>query len=130
MKHAAFIFLLPWCMVSCTKDKALAPVQSVVCDTVQPGYARCIQPILKAYCYVCHSDSASAGGSTAFDIENFGSLKTYLMLYYHNDSIYGSKFMHVIEQTQGVIYMPPTGKLPANDIALLQAWINTGAPQN
>ena len=38
--------------------------------------------------------------------------------------------MHVIEQSQGVVRMPPTGKIPQNDISLVNSWILAGAPEN
>ncbi len=118
-------------LFSCAKDKALPPVVTdMACDSVNPSYRTCIQPLFKMECYACHSDSASENGTIAFDLENYSALKTYLNYYYRGDSIYGSKFMSVIGQRIGVIHMPPSGPIPPSDINLIQAWVNNGAPDN
>lgn len=115
---------------NCKHETTLQPLVPVVCDTLHVSYNLCIKPIFINNCYACHSDSASQNGNIAFDIENFSSLKLYLNNYYHNDSIYGSKFLHIIEQTTGVIYMPPIGKLSQDNIDLVNKWLVAGAPEN
>ena len=115
---------------ACAKDKTANLAMPITCDSVNISYKNCIQPVFNSYCYQCHSDSASQNGTIAFDLETFAPLKTYLNLYYQNDSIYGSKFLHVIEQTSGVIYMPPTGKLPQQNITEINWWLKAGAPYN
>jgi hypothetical protein len=97
---------------------------------VHVSYTSCIKPIFITHCYDCHSDSVSQGGSLGFDIENFTLLKTYLTYYYHNDSIYGSKFMREINHQQGVLVMPPSYKMPDSSIVLIKYWIELGAPEN
>jgi hypothetical protein len=57
-------------------------------------------------------------------------LKTYLNYYYHNDSIYGSKFMREINQQSGVLVMPPSYKMSDSDILVIKYWIDRGAPDN
>jgi hypothetical protein len=119
-------------ITGCTKDKALRPSGNITlqCDSIAPSYNNCIKPVFKYYCYQCHSDSASLNGSIAFDIEDFAQLKTYMNLYYRNDSIYGSKFSHIIEGSIGVIPMPPSGRIPASKISLINQWIEQGAVEN
>ena len=124
-------FLLLLLLNGCSKDKALSATVTVsTCDTAHVGYLLCVKPVFKNYCYPCHSDSASQNGNIAFDIENFNSLKNYLALYYHNDSIYGSKFLNEIEQTPGIIHMPPTGKIPDTDIYIINKWLQNGGLYN
>lgn len=132
LQRRIFSILLLVIIQSCTKDKTPHPIDNTpaVCDTLNASYAACIKPVFKTYCYQCHSDSASQNGTIAFDIETFSSLKFYLNNYYHNDSIYGSKFYHIIAQTPGVIRMPPTGKLPDEDLTVVLHWLQRGAPQN
>ena len=129
----AFVIVFIACctLYSCAKDKALPPVVvPPTCDSLNPSYTTCIQPIFKDWCYACHSDSASVNGTIAFDMENFNSLKTYLNYYYRGDSIYGSKFMAIISHKLGVIPMPPSGNVPQSNIDLIQAWVNKGALSN
>ena len=115
----------------CTKDKTIPAFQNNnICDTTNVSYAFCIKPVLKNYCYPCHSDSASQNGNIAFDIENFTSLKNYLTFYYHNDSIYGSKFLNELEQTPCIIHMPPTGKIPDAEIYIINKWLQNDGPDN
>jgi mono/diheme cytochrome c family protein len=100
------------------------------CDSLHASYKNCVKPIFVANCYSCHSDTASQGGTIAFDIENFVQLKNYLNYYYHNDSIYGSKFLREINQQTGVLQMPPSYKIEDSDIAIVRYWIANGAPDN
>ena len=117
---------------SCSHEPIPTPANhnSVICDTLNVKYSTCVQPIFKNNCYQCHSDSASQHGVIAFDIENFTSLKFYLNNYYHNDSIYGSKFMSVIGYRLGVVHMPPDYQMPATEIGVVQKWVDNGALDN
>jgi hypothetical protein len=127
----AFCIIAFILLVSCTRDHAdlLVPT-GLTCDTLHVSYRSCIKPIFVTHCYDCHSDSVSQGGSLGFDVENFTTLKTYLTYYYHNDSIYGSKFMRAISHQQGVLVMPPSYQMPDSSIALIKYWIELGAPEN
>lgn len=117
--------------VSCTRDHADSMIpRGLTCDSLHVSYKHCIKPILILHCYDCHSDSVSQGGSLGFDVENFTTLKTYLSYYYHNDSIYGSKFMREIRHQSGVLVMPPSYEMPDSSIALIKYWIDLGAPEN
>ncbi|HTL83428.1 MAG TPA: hypothetical protein VL651_17050 [Bacteroidia bacterium] len=119
-------------LLSCRYDHADDPkLFPPKCDSLHPSYTNCVQPLLQARCYSCHSDVVSAYGSNGFDMQNFTSLKNYLQtMHYRGDSIYGSKFEAVIEQRILVIPMPPTGKLPQGDINIMERWIDAGAPAN
>lgn len=133
MRLQSIIVLLVILMTgqSCTRDKAVIPASGkIICDTMSASYHSCVQPIFQTHCYSCHSDSASAGGAAGFDIEDFSQLKFYLNYYYHNDSIYGSKFMRAIDHGSGVLVMPPSYKMPDSSITIIKAWISLGAPDS
>ena len=132
MKSVFLVFIIAsLALASCTRDRAQYLGSSrTMCDSVNVSYQTCIKPIFISNCYSCHSDIASQGGSVGFDIENFSLLKTYLSYYYHNDSIYGSKFMREINQQSGVLVMPPSYKMPDSSIVLIRYWIANGAPDN
>lgn len=106
-----------------------APAATVVaCDTSNVSYARQVAPILQNNCYACHATAAVSSGG--LDLQDFSSLKSYLNHYYDGDSIYGSKFMHIVGQNGLVLYMPPTYKLSDCEIATLRCWIRGGATPN
>lgn len=133
MRRSFHIFLLIVFVTEqgCTRDKAALPMANkIICDSMSVSYHSCVKPILQSNCYSCHSDSASAGGSAGFDIEDFSQLKFYLNYYYHNDSVYGSKFMRAIEHKSGVLVMPPSYKIPDSSIAIIRSWIRLGAPDS
>ena len=129
--RSTIAFIVIVFLASCTRDRAYIPsVKGAVCDSTHISYQTCVKPIFISNCYACHSDTASQGGTIAFDIENFAQLKTYLNYYYHNDSIYGSKFMREINQQSGVLVMPPSYKMPDSSINIIRYWIAAGAPEN
>ncbi len=127
------IGLIALLAVSCRRDKyELAPViakQTQGCDTLNFTYTASVKPILKNNCYSCHS-SAVTETNGGLDLENFSSLKNYLNYFYRNDSIFGSKFSHIINQKGTVLFMPPTGKMTDCELSVISKWINSGAVQN
>jgi hypothetical protein len=135
MKVKAFIII--FCLAACTGKRAryaIPPVQEphalpAACDSLNVTYNLTVKIILKNNCYSCHSKTITDSTGN-FDLETFSSLKSYLSYYFRADSIYGSKFMHVIRQTTGVIPMPPVGKLSPCDISKIQNWIANGAADN
>ena len=131
LKPASIVIALVYLfIISCTNDKGIPlpfinkPIQG--CDSSNISYSAAVQPILKNNCYSCHSTASGSGG---LDLENFSSLKNYLEYFYRNDSIYGSKFSHIINQKGSVLYMPPTGKLNDCDLLIINKWIRVGAPE-
>ena len=133
MRTAFPIFLCALALLSagCMRDTAMiAPAHMAVCDSTSATYHSCIRPLFGRYCYSCHSDSATQHGSLGFDIEDFVQLRVYLTYYYHNDSVYGSKFMRAIEHRSGVLVMPPSYQIPDSSISLIGSWIRRGAPDN
>ncbi|HEU4716492.1 MAG TPA: hypothetical protein VFU15_01610 [Bacteroidia bacterium] len=129
-KVLPFVFtllLIASCRYDHVPDIAAVPPG---CDTLHPSYHNCVVPILKANCYSCHSDSASNHGQSTFDMEDFTLFKNELNLSYQGDTTYGSKFMAIIGQRPLIIHMPPTGKLPQQDINTIQRWVTARAPEN
>jgi hypothetical protein len=137
MKVRILIIIIISCLAACTSKKAKYPIPPANepqalpagCDSTNVSYNSTVKIILKNNCYSCHSKSITDSTGN-FDLETFSSLKNYLNYYFRADSIYGSKFMHVIRQTSGVIPMPPVGKLSACDISKIQSWIAGGAANN
>ena len=118
-----------WHKSDTVKPATVTDTSPTGCDTIHVSYSQSIVPILQDNCYSCHS-TALTDSTGGLNLEKYTSLKQYLNYYYHNDSIYGSKFIHIIKQTIGVIPMPPSGKLSDCDIAKVNSWLNDGAPSN
>jgi len=100
---------------------------TAACDSLHVSYKNCVVPIFASNCYVCHGSNAAAN---TMRLDSFPVLKEYLTIYYHNDSIYGSKFYHTINYAPGVLHMPPSAKMSAADIYTIKKWIDAGAPEN
>ena len=64
------------------------------------------------------------------DLEKFSALKLYLENDYQADGVYGSEFMHIINQNGNVPDMPPSSKLSPCDILKINRWIQNGAQEN
>ena len=139
-KYIYYIAFIGIC-ISCSKKKSQSitnqtivtpPAQAVVCDTINVSYSCLIQPILKNNCYQCHSTAVTDTGALALDLQTFQSFKTYLKLFYKNDSIYGSKFYNTILQSPTTLTMPPApaSKLPSYELRMIKKWIDAGAIQN
>ncbi|MCB1121637.1 MAG: hypothetical protein KJT03_08820 [Verrucomicrobiae bacterium] len=104
-------------------------VAEVTADT--PVFVSHIQPILKDYCYQCHSAEKIKGELRldSFEMIMAGGVNGPVVV--PGDSE-GSNLLHVIHQPLSADeHMPPKGKpQPSNDtIALLAWWIDQGASE-
>jgi hypothetical protein len=99
------------------------------CDTTSITYYKTIQPIIRAICYTCHGDSSSiVTQQNGLNLEDTTSLKTYLLLGFRGDNIYGSKLYHCILHAQFALSMPPSYLLDSCSILKIKKWIDVGAP--
>lgn len=94
------------------------------------SYQAHILPILKEQCYSCHSaDKYKAETSSTLNMEDFASLKYYATPANGRDNV--SYLVGNIRHAPGFQPMPRDGqKLSACEIALIQAWVDAGAPNN
>ncbi|MBK6619934.1 MAG: hypothetical protein IPG32_03305 [Saprospirales bacterium] len=92
---------------------------SGVCDTTGLTFSADIQPILQTNCISCHSGSAPSGN---IDYSNYTGVKATIT----DNSLLGS-----VTHSYGYSPMPQgANKLSNCDIAILQAWVQSGAPNN
>lgn len=92
---------------------------SVACDTTGLSYMADIQPVFQTNCISCHSGGAPSGNI---------NLSTYngVMSTITNNALVGS-----ITHSTGFSPMPQgASKLSNCNIAIIQAWIHAGAPNN
>ena len=98
------------------KEELLYPDgnQAVDCNTVAAKFSTNVLPLVTSKCAIpnCHNSSA-AGGLVFSNYSQISAAKDRI-----NQRV-------VIEKS-----MPPTGALPAADIAILKCWIDAGAPNN
>jgi uncharacterized membrane protein len=99
----------------CYYDKAelLYPGSTVDCSTVSANFGK-VQPIMANKCNTsgCHNARDAAGGTV---LETYEQVKTKAARINQRA---------IIEKT-----MPPGAALSSADIAILQCWISSGAPQ-
>lgn len=105
-----------------------APTPRPAVDSGVAMYEKDIRPLLQAHCLKCHGQdpkkirgglnlttrkAALAGGDTGpvFDLKNPPT----------------SLFLKAVHFSDG-LEMPPSGKLPAKDIATLEKWVAAGVP--
>lgn len=113
------LFLLCYLMESCTNNNE---VDLYSCDTNNVSYSQTIEPIIKNNCYSCHGNGNSEVFGKGNNLEGYDSLKIYI----NAGLVLGN-----IKHSPGYYAMPKgTAKLPNCDIAKIEKWINSGAPDN
>jgi mono/diheme cytochrome c family protein len=89
------------------------------CDTTNVRYSQQVKSILESNCVSCHNINLANGLVRLDDHVN-------AKIHVNDGSLMGT-----IRHASGYVAMPPSGsKLSNCDIAILQAWINQGAPNN
>jgi hypothetical protein len=87
-----------------------------------------IEPILQQRCYECHSHADKINGGLALDSrsgwEKGGDSGPAIV----PGSPEKSRLIEAVRYGNPELEMPPKGKLPANEIALLEEWVKVGAP--
>ena len=119
MKKLTFGFLLMIVCSSCYYDVEEELYLSIECSTTDMSYQNDILPIISNNCFNCHNAASNFGGVT---LEGFSTLKTYV----DNGQLLG-----VIKHESGFSPMPKNSpKLLECEIEKIDAWINSGAPNN
>ncbi|MBX3440401.1 MAG: DUF1549 domain-containing protein, partial [Planctomycetaceae bacterium] len=103
---------------------AREPVANFAIEDVR-FYNEQVEPLLKAHCYQCHGTDAAKGGLRLTARESIlrgGDSGSAVDL----EAIDRSLLLEAINYQ--IYEMPPSGKLPADDIALLRRWVEMGLP--
>lgn len=77
-----------------------------------------VEPIIQSQCTSCHN-RPSPSGSTP--LENYDDLKAIGT---------DGRLINVLKAENGFGIMPQTGSLPADQITLIETWVNDGMPNN
>jgi len=86
------------------------------CDTLNVTYSAAVSAIMTSNCTNCHN------GSVQFDLASYSTLKPYV----DNQTLLKA----IKRNDTSVNPMPPSGAVSTCDIAKIEAWINSGAPNN
>ena len=131
MKNSIFIFLFLFVLLtqSCRKD--YTPTFAVVSITSNVSFDTVIVPILTANCAIsgCHVPGIQAPDLTAANAWNSLTGLGYVPMDDTSDASAKSCILYS-KLTATAKMMPPSGKLPANDIAEIFAWIKQGSQNN
>jgi hypothetical protein len=106
---------------ACTKqnEQTLKGQVSTTCDTVNMRYSVNVLPIITTNCYRCHANGIVNGGVT---LDGYANLVK---------QVTNGNLIPAITHAPGYVPMPyDGGKLSDCDIAIIQAWINRGSPDN
>ncbi len=116
-----------WPLVRSSGSLAEAPKKAA---SDGPDFKREVLPILQARCVKCHGAGKgrhkTRGGLSLLSRAGLlkgGDLGPAISV----ERPESSRFLHAINYGEG-LEMPPSGKLPAGEIALLTRWVKAGAP--
>lgn len=92
-------------------------------------FERSVRPLFQQHCIECHS-SATAAENGQLDLETLPGIATGGSRgpVTSERPAAPSLLMLAVNYTDVDLQMPPSGKLPADQIAILQRWIDAGAP--
>jgi len=94
--------------------------ESGFCDTISVSFSEDIVPILSANCYSCHSNSNASAFANGIELED-----------YQDVAGVTGRIIGAINHRNGFTPMPPGGaKLDDCSIEKIEAWSNSGAPDN
>jgi hypothetical protein len=122
-KRSIFLFggfcfsLMLLLIIGCDKKvakQAVVTPASIKCDTIT--FNKHIEPIINFNCAIpgCHVSGFSSG-----DFTSYAGL---------NVKVTGGQFKNRVFSASAP--MPPSGKLPQNQLDIIQCWLDSGAPSN
>ncbi len=85
-----------------------------------------VRPVLAAKCQVCHNTQLKSGNIDLSGVEGFVKARDEAALISPEEPE-SSRLLAIIRY-EGRIKMPPSGKLPPAEIAILANWVSQGAP--
>ena len=102
-------------------EDELYPNPLANCDTIAVSYADDIAPIMQTNCYFCHSTANSPAGAGII-LDSHAQMTVF---------VNNNRLLCAIEFGDGCSPMPPSGaQISLCDLALMNSWVNNGAPNN
>ena len=88
-----------------------------ICETDNPSFTDCVEPIFKKNCIVCHFQNNSNG---IMPLSNFQEIQ---------DNVINGTVIESIKREVG--FMPKNGeRLTVEEILIIENWKENGAPNN
>lgn len=118
---AVFYILLILISSSCIweNEETLFP-ESELCDTLDVSYASDVVPILVNNCYACHSNANAPSFASGLALEDHADVSAASPL-----------VLGAIKHADGFVPMPKDAdQLDSCSIGVVEAWINSGSPDN
>lgn len=126
---AAGVLLLP---VACTYKKNNGDIPAPTCTVpVTVSFQTNVWPILKNNCRdACHN-SQSYQAYAGFNMDNFSEIHHYATTPPNFGGLTTPYLLGNVKHLPGYVNMPVgAAKLSECDLALIEAWVNAGAPNN
>jgi len=123
-KNLIYIFFACFILQACYYDveEELYPTTGA-CDTTNVTLISTVRPILKMYCYVCHSTANATSSGAGIDLENYTTLAVQAS---------NGQLVNSINHTGGIPPMPKgaSSKIPSCDILKIEQWVKMGYKNN
>lgn len=119
--RAAIFFLLILISSACIweNEESLFPDMGL-CDTLDVSYREDVVPLMVNNCYACHSNANAPSFASGFALEDHADVSAASPL-----------ILGAIKHADGFTAMPKDAdKLDSCSISVMEAWINSGSPDN
>ena len=104
---------------------ACLPVPGAESESLE-HFEKHVRPLLVAKCQACHNAQLKSGNVDFSDVQGFLKARDEAALISTQDP--GSSRLLAIVGYQARVKMPPSGKLPDDELAILRDWVLRGAP--
>lgn len=117
--------------------------QLLGCGGSEVSYSSDVQPIFSKHCIECHDRSGEGVTTSGFSVQNYDSVMKGTNLgpvVVPGSSMSSTLYLVVAQKTAAEIHMPPHhhealaegrgSPLPADDVEIIQGWIDQGAKNN
>ena len=118
-------------------------MQLLGCADSEVSYSKDVQPIFEKYCFECHDHSGEGVVASGFSVRDYDSVMKGTELgqvVVAGSSMSSTLYLVVAQKTAPEIHMPPHHRqawaegrgspLSADDVGIIQAWIDQGAKNN
>lgn len=129
LRLAALLGVLAWLIPAVACHGWDEPAEPTFTPDQVVAFEKMVEPLLKKHCWSCHGGPGGKvrGGlklTARSELVNGGDSGPALDTQHPEASL----FLKAIRYHDDDLKMPPKGKLPAEDLAVLERWIKEGAP--
>ena len=124
--RSLFVFAVTWSLCGRTAQDSLFAAEPLVPEHVE-FFEKHVRPLLVQHCQECHGAKKQEAGLRLDTRQGFlkGADTGPLTVAGNLD---GSRLIQVLNHSPNDVQMPPKGKLPQEQLALLRKWVELGCP--